>query len=136
MTYQYVIDSESKKVYDHQIANVPSLTFNLTASHKVWEHREHSLTVQGNCNFYSKQKSPIVPSIIFKDGQLYEDLDRTVNRRLLLNLGGRYQYKDIECSIQCYNLLDSDYTQGGEDVDVPQQGISFLAKLIYKFSIR
>lgn len=136
MTYQYVIDSESKKVYDHQIANVPSLTFNLTASHKVWEHREHSLTVQGNCNFHSKQKSPIVPSIIFKDGQLYEDLDRTVNRRLLLNLGGRYQYKDIECSIQCHNLLDSDYTQGGEGVDVPQQGISFLAKLIYKFSIR
>ena len=132
MSYQHVLNAEHYTSNKHQIYNIPSFSGNLIAAAKIFSlPHEQSFWLRGNLSIYSSQLSPILGS---KD--IYSIISLPDNRekaRAILNIGGSYHWKKLELSVQCYNLLNTHYRQGGSSLthDIPQQGRSFLAKIAY-----
>lgn len=132
MSYQHVLNAEHYTSSKHQIYNIPSFSGNLIAAAKIFSlPHEQSFWLRGNLSIYSSQLSPILGS---KD--IYSIISLPDNRekaRAILNIGGSYHWKKLELSVQCYNLLNTHYRQGGSSLthDIPQQGRSFLAKIAY-----
>ena len=61
--------------------------------------------------------------------------DKEISARAILNLGVDYVYKKVSLSATIYNLLNTDYYQGGSgySIPIPQQSLNFLLRLSYHF---
>lgn len=132
MSYQYVLNAEHYSSKNHQIYDVPSFSGNLITAAKIFSlPHEQSFWLRGNLSVYSSQLSPI--SGIKGIGSFISLPDNREKARAILNIGGSYHWKKLELSVQCYNLLNTHYRQGGSSLiyDIPQQGRSFLAKIAY-----
>ena len=133
MTYQRVLKAENYPVSEHRIYDIPPFTTNLSVMGKILSPKPgHALWLRGNASLYSRQISPIGP--IYKGPENLADIpDNEVGSRVVVNIGAVYNVKSLEFSVQCYNLFNTDYKQGGAHLiyDVPQQGRSFLARLSY-----
>ncbi|WP_459188442.1 TonB-dependent receptor plug domain-containing protein [Parabacteroides sp. APC149_11_2_Y6] len=132
MSYQHVLSAEHYSSDKHQIYDIPSFSGNLIAAAKIFSlPHEQSFWLRGNLSVYSSQLSPILGS---KDIDTMISLpDNKEKARAILNIGGSYHWKKLELSVQCYNLLNTYYRQGGSSLkhDIPQQGRSFIAKIAY-----
>lgn len=129
LSYHYLIDSEFYMANKNKIHNIPTFSTNLTGMGKILTFlTNHSLWLRGNISVLSKQIAQI--GTVFDGDKTLKDIPA----RATLNIGGIYSMKDLEFSIQCFNLLNAHYSQGGSiPYVVPQQGRSFIAKLTYTF---
>lgn len=133
MSYQHVLKAEHYPVEGHRVYDVPSFTSNLIVAGKLFSPKPgQTAWLRGNMSFYSNQISPIGP-INKGPGNIVSIPDNKVDARFIVHIGGVYNWNKLELSIQCYNVLNKHYKQGGAHLlyDVPQQGRSFLAKIAY-----
>lgn len=133
MSYQYILKAENYPVSGHRINNIPSFTSNLIMTGKLFSKREHSLWLRGNVSFYSKQNSPITNNIYKNSNISLYNPEYTIDARAIVNIGGIYKWNLLELSLQCYNIFNTKYYQGGSHISyaVPQLGRSFLATIAY-----
>lgn len=86
-----------------------------------------------NATVYSKQISPIQSAYIGEN--VINDLEHELSPYAIFNAGADYLYKKVSLSANVYNLFNLKYYQGGarKAIPSPQQSISFLLKVSYKF---
>lgn len=124
-SYLYSIE-EPMSLSGHKVYDVPSFISNLVCQWKAFSKQEHSIWLRGNISAQTKQLSSI--------GKLVDYYEYSVPARALVNMGVVYKWKDVKLDVQCFNLLNTHYSQGSSlGYLVPQQGRNFLAKVVYVF---
>ena len=131
LTYQRVLDSQNYSVTGSKINGVPAISMNLVVSKSLLQRAKQSLWATASLSCYSKQNMPVSG---IKDGVSYTDLNYKIKASSIVDLALRYKFKRIETSLVCKNLLDTRYTRASSyDIDVLQQGRSFMWKIGYNF---
>ena len=131
LTYQRVLDSQNYSVTGSKINGVPAISMNLVVSKSLLQRAKQSLWATASLSCYSKQNMPVSG---IKDGVSYTDLNYKIKASSIVDLALRYKFKRIETSLVCKNLLDTRYTRASSyDIDVQQQGRSFMWKIGYSF---
>ena len=82
----------------------------------------------------TKQYAPLSQNILFVGDKEMGNPDNQLDGRVIVNSGFDCQYKRIKASVDLYNMLNTDYYQGGSfAIPIPQQKFNFIAKLAYVF---
>ncbi len=134
VSYQWLLDNVNYASTGSYINNVPK--FRLGGMYRyqfLKTPKAGDAYVRVNAIVLSKQISPIQRA--FVGDKAINDPDYELSPRAVFNLGMDYVYKRVGISANVYNVLNSNYYQGGlrKAFPLPQQSISFLVKLSYKF---
>lgn len=134
-TYQRVLNVANYTATDSYVHHVPPFMLNGMYNYEFINNPSFGkLSARLNINVLSKQKAPLVSSLLFKGTNLQNDVNHEIPARAILNAGVEYNYKKIFILVDAYNLLNTDYCQGGDfPMPVPQQGFNLMAKIGYKF---
>lgn len=134
-SYQRVLKTEHYKATGGEIYYVPSFTMNITNSYQIVDIPHlGKININGNINIANSQKAPQTNNYIYKNGNIYWDPDRREKARAILNMGVIWSRKNISISFNAYNILNTQYYQGGTvQCPNPQQGINCLCKTNFKF---
>lgn len=127
-------DTEGRRV-----CNVPPLTATWVVSGNVWKRKEIGIWVNADGGFTAKQVSPVreVEYYTSASGKEWEtrkeELEKnTVGALWLLNAGIRVEWKELEVSVNGYNVLNKRYEQGGTTlVPYRQPGRSVMVGVGY-----
>ena len=134
MSYQHVFESNNYTVTRSHIHGVPDFVLNLLCNYQVWKNRHNDLRVRGNMSLQSKQYAPLTSNLIYIGEQTIYDPNYQLNARAIFNIGLDYQYKRVAASLSVYNLLNTNYYQGGSMfIPLPQQKRNFMFTLSYSF---
>ena len=134
LSYQWVLDNvnyASDGVYIHY---VPNFRLGAMYRYKLLESKKYgNAYIRANTTILSKQKSPITRA--FKGEEVWMDVENEEKARAIFNVGLDYEYKKISANVDLYNVFNTQYYQGGatKTILIPQQSISFLMRLSYKF---
>ena len=134
-SYQFIPGSINYAADGNHINNVPNFILNATGSYKAWQTKKAgNIKLRANVNVLSEQYSPIVSSMVYRnDSHVYLPYNK-IKARAIFNGGIDYDWKKFDVSLTVYNLLGTDYYQGGADrVPEPQQHRSFMVNVSYNF---
>jgi iron complex outermembrane receptor protein len=134
-SYQYVPGSIYYASNGNHINNVPSFILNAVCNYKIFESEKFgNIKIRCNVNTLSSQHNPIVSSMIYRgDSHVYEPYNK-IKARAVANCGADYEYRGLLLSLNVYNVLNTDYYQGGSDrVAEPGQHRSIMVNASYKF---
>lgn len=134
-TYQRVIDATNYTASNIYVHHVPAFMMNGMYNYQLFNHSRYGrLSANLVINVLSKQKAPLVSTLLFKGPEMQSDINNEVPARAILNMGVDYNLKSLFLSVKAYNLLNKDYYQGGDfPMPIPQQGFNFMTKIGYKF---
>ena len=125
MTWQRVIDAEFYQyAMGHNMANIPAFTSNVVLQYEVLK----GLKVHTHLHGFGRQYSQTTN---FFTNQVTE---HELPGRVIVDLGVNYSYKKFGIGVNCHNLLNTKYEQGGVSTGfIRQQGRWLLAEVSYKF---
>ncbi len=135
VAYQFVPGSINYSSDGSHINNVPNLILNAMGSYKIWQSKRYGcIRIRANVNALSEQYCPIVSSMVYRaDEHVYLPYNK-IPARAIINGGADYELKALTLSLNVYNVLGTDYYQGGSDrVPGPQQRRSVMVNASYKF---
>jgi len=135
-SYQYVLGSTNYTARKSYIYNIPNFMLNAMYRYQFLKTlKRGNAYVRMNTSVLSKQRFPLVDPFIFKGEEQVYMPDKEISARAILNLGVDYVYKKVSLSATIYNLLNTDYYQGGSgySIPIPQQSLNFLLRLSYHF---
>lgn len=144
-TFQKPILNEGFVGTKHQVCNVPDFIMNLTLAQKVFTTRSY-----GNlwCNVSGRIMSKIalkrvniIDSMFLNatatalDTQvIQQNRDFSQSAKFTMNLGLRYDWRNISASLYCYNLWNTSYVNGGLFYSPePNQSRSLVGNISVKF---
>lgn len=134
LSYQWLLGNTNYAVTRSYIHNIPKLKIAGMYRYQFLRNREWgNAYARVNASVLSKQVSPL--QRIYKGEEMINDLGYTLDPSAVFNAGLDYEYKRILVSANLYNVFNSHYYLGGarKASPVPQQSISFLMRLLYKF---
>lgn len=124
--WQHVVSSENYTANGNSIYNIPNFATSILASYRLG----YGFTLRGNLNVLSKQTwlYQQAPEM----GVLPEE--RTLPSRAVLSMGLTYKYKALELLVDCHNVFNKSYEQGGSSIGpIAQQGRWLKLQAAYKF---
>ncbi|MCH8290144.1 TonB-dependent receptor, partial [Candidatus Poribacteria bacterium] len=139
LTYQEALDADRYPITNKQINNVPKWTANAIFDFNPFYSTQKNTWFNLTARYIGKQSSPI--DIVFKDDETQEiiadfrDADNEVGAALIFNAGFSLRnilFNWISLDARVYNLLDTEYEQGGSvRHPYPQPGRWFLLRVTY-----
>lgn len=134
MSYQRMIESEKYLVTNSHINGVPDFKLNIIGRYRLLDKNDWRVNVRANVQAMTKQYAPLSQNILFVGDKEMGNPDNQLDGRVIVNSGFDCQYKRIKASVDLYNMLNTDYYQGGSfAIPIPQQKFNFIAKLAYVF---
>lgn len=134
-TYQQVLSAKDYPITGSEINNVPSFTSNFIFDFKPLKGIYDNFDLNFNARYLSSQASPLIN--VNKGSEKINNLSNRVDQALILNAGFRVTepwFNKLTLDGRVYNLLDSQYLQGGSTpFPYPQTGRWFLFNLNYNF---
>jgi iron complex outermembrane receptor protein len=133
LTWQYAIDAEDYGVTGRRIHNIPGFTGSLLLDFHPFYKKFTPLWINITLRYIGQQLSPIINT--YKNGQPVNEPDNEVREVMLINAGIRLaDFHRITAGLRIYNLLDSDYSQGGSVAfPYPQQGRWWMMEIGVRF---
>jgi outer membrane receptor for ferrienterochelin and colicins len=134
-SYQFVPGSINYAADGSHINNVPNFILNAACNYNVWSHAKYgTVKLRANVNTLSEQYNPIVSSMVYRgNSHVYLPYNK-IKARAIVNAGADYELKNLSLSLNIYNVLGTDYYQGGSDrIPTPQQHRSLMINASYKF---
>lgn len=125
MTWQRVLDAESYQyAMGSNMANIPAFMSNVVLQYEVLK----GLRVHTHLLAYGRQYSRTTN---FFTNEITE---HELPGRVIADLGINYSYKNFGIGLNCHNLLNTRYEQGGVSTGfIRQQGRWLMAEVSYKF---
>ena len=125
VTWQRIQDAE---LYDYamgnNMANIPAFMSNLVLQYEVLK----GLKVHTHLNGFGRQYSKTT------NWFTYEVTEHELPGRVIVDLGINYNYKKFGVGLNCHNLLNTKYEQGGVSTGfIRQQGRWLILDVSYKF---
>ena len=125
MTWQRIKDAE---LYDYamgkNMANIPAFMSNVVLQYEVLK----GLKLHTHLLGFGRQHSRTT------NWFTYEITEHELPGRVIVDLGINYNYKKFGVGINCHNLLNTKYEQGGVSTGfIRQQGRWLMAEISYKF---
>ena len=128
--YQRVLSVENYSATGHNIHAVPNFMFNLVAEKELHPFLKN-LWLNVKLSAYTSQFTPIANTFLYKGDAAFADPDYEIPGYCLLDAGLRYAWRFMEFKFRCYNLLNTEYKNGGDRAPVPQAGRSVLATITF-----
>ncbi|HBJ76880.1 MAG TPA: hypothetical protein DDY68_03440 [Porphyromonadaceae bacterium] len=99
----------------HRIYNIPTFTAKLSVAGDVMKHKKYGdLSLHTSLCFTSSQLSPMEKqNLIYIGNVLQDDPNHEVPARCIVNLGADYHWRFLSFGLQCTNLFNTKYVQGG-----------------------
>jgi len=114
--YQYAMD--------HNMANIPAFMSNVVLQYEVVK----GLKVHTHLTGYGRQHSRTTNYFT------NEVTEHVLPGRVIVDLGINYGYKNFGVGLNCYNLFNTKYEQGGVSTGfIRQQGFWLMGEISYKF---
>ena len=125
LTWQRVLDAEFYQyAMGHNMANIPSFMSNVVLQYEVLKGLKFHTHLTG----FGRQHSQTT------DWFTNEITEHELPGRFLVDLGVNYGYKNFGVGLNCHNLLNTKYEQGGVSTGfIRQQGCWVMAEISYKF---
>ena len=125
LTWQRVLGAENYQyAIGNNMANIPAFTSNVVLQYEVLK----GLKVHTHLTGFGRQYSQTT------NWFTYEITEHELPGRVLVDLGVNYAYKNFGIGLNCHNLLNTKYEQGGVSTGfIRQQGRWFMAEVSYKF---
>ncbi len=132
-TWQYVLSGENYAFRDRNVYHIPQFSGNLLCNWQVLDMgRAGRFDLRGNLVFAGSQLAPY--ENIYIGGVLSTKPDNRVPARLVPHIGCAYTLQKLEVQLQCRNLLNTTFYQGGTTVlPYRQTGRWFSASIAYTF---
>lgn len=134
MSYQWLLDNTNYAATGSYIHHIPKFRLGGMYRYQFLKDAKYgNAYARINATVYSKQISPIQSAYIGEN--VINDLEHELSPYAIFNAGADYLYKKVSLSANVYNLFNLKYYQGGarKAIPSPQQSISFLLKVSYKF---
>lgn len=134
LSYQRVLGIDKYLVTNSHINGVPDFKLTALAQYRLLDKKNWKMHIKANVMYQTKQYAPLDGTYIYiNDERINEPLNQ-LNGYAVLNAGLDCAYKRLRGEANFYNVLNSDYLQGGSFVvPIPQQRFNFLFKLAYTF---
>ncbi len=125
LTWQKVLGAEFYQyAMGNNMANIPSFMSNVVLQYEVLK----GLKVHTHLTGFGRQYSQTT------NWFTYEITEHELPGRVLVDLGVNYEFKKFGVGINCHNLLNTKYEQGGVSTGfIRQQGRWLMAEISYKF---
>ena len=125
LTWQRVVEAVSYQyAMDNNMANIPAFMSNVVLQYEVLK----GLKFHTHLTAYGRQYSRTTN--FFTN----EVTEHELPGRVIVNLGVNYAIKNFGVGLNCYNLLNTKYEQGGVSTGfIRQQGLWLRAEISYKF---
>lgn len=125
LTWQRVLGAENYQyAIDNNMANIPAFMSNVVLQYEVLK----GLKVHTHLTALGRQHSQTT------NWFTYEITEHELPGRVLMDLGVNYGYKQFGIGVNCHNLFNKKYEQGGVSTGfIRQQGRWLLVDLSYKF---
>jgi len=118
-SFQNVIHGMDFSVVENQIINIPNFTAKALCRRLMFSTASgNRLYLRANATFYTRQATSETTSL---------------PARCIANAGLDFTLRPLTLSLDCYNILGTDYAIGSNTVPMPQKGRNVMAKLSYKF---
>ncbi|WP_455632137.1 TonB-dependent receptor plug domain-containing protein, partial [Parabacteroides sp.] len=103
LTWQYLLDAENYSTTRDKINSIPSFTSNIILTQKILCAKQHTFWIHAHGNIISKQVT--TTSSFAATPPIYKEEESPA--RLLLNLGIDYNWKNLELSLNAYNISNT-----------------------------
>ena len=125
LTWQRVLDADRYQyAMGHNMANIPAFMSNVVLQYEILK----GLKVHTHLNGFGLQHSQTTNFFT------YEITEHELPGRVIVDLGVNYGYKNFGVGLNCHNLLNTRYEQGGVSTGfIRQQGRWLMAEISYKF---
>ena len=125
LTWQRVVEAEFYQyAMGNNMANIPAFMSNVVLQYEVLK----GLKVHTHLTAYGRQYSRTTN---FFTNEITE---HELPGRVIVDLGVNYNYKNFGIGLNCHNLLNTKYEQGGVSTGfIRQQGRWLMAEVSYKF---
>lgn len=115
LTWQHVLNGEKYSFDGSRVYNIPPVSGSiLLRGMALNSEKRGKLAFNITMTYSNKQLSPLNGVII--GGTAVTDMYNETDAHFIVNIGANYQWGRYGAFIQCNNLLDTDYYQGGTTI--------------------
>ena len=131
-SYQYVVSAEDYYYSDHHIYGIPKFEFNANFGHRILNLPSHKIWASVNFKYSSKTLNRAATTIPPKSSDDYYLL--YLDPLALFDANLTYSYgKSIKLSVECNNILNTNYSLGGTSYFPYQRlGRTAMASISFK----